>query len=117
MKELHGFNELREKLTAAGFKSELDIFRNNLDSCNWYAYRQTALEARLCESSSKPPQIEVKVYSVLSSVNCESVEIGLTGERGGTWYKLMAYGRSPRELMIDLPHIEKSLIAAWNALK
>lgn len=117
MKELHGFNELREKLTAAGFKPELNIFRDSLDSCNWYAYRQTALEARLCESSCKPPQVEVNAYSVLSSVNCESVEISVAGERGGIWYKLMAYGRSPGEVMIDLPHIEKSLIAAWNSLE
>jgi hypothetical protein len=45
------------------------------------------------------------------------IEISLTGQAKGEWWKLKAYGLSIDELTDKkLKTIEASLIAAWNAL-
>ena len=46
----------------------------------------------------------------------ESVEVDVTGEASGIWWKLQAYSLKPDELRERLSEIEGALIAAWNAI-
>ena len=94
------------------------------NGCNWYAYRRSTLPARECEcNEGKPAQIVVRPHLFLRasaptpSGAWESVEVDVTGEASGLWWKLQAYSLKPEELRDRLPDIEAALIAAWNALK
>jgi hypothetical protein len=116
-----GCDELRAWLIADGFRVADAVFSRD-NGCNWYAYRRSAIPARECEcNDGKPMQIVVRPFR-LEHVQAvggagESAEVDLTGEAGGTWYKLQGYGLKPTDLMARLPEIEAALIAAWNALR
>jgi len=119
--QLTGCDDLREWLIANGFKVAHDSL-NKDNNCNWYAYRRSAITARECEhNDGKPMQIVVRpfMYTHHSMMHGEwkSAEIDVTGEAGGVWFKLSAYGLKHDELHARLGDIERSLIAAWNALR
>lgn len=118
MTNYSGLAELREWLVARGFS--ISPFRtSDLNQCNWYAYKRSAIPARECEcNDGKPMQIVVNPYRIesMGAGPWDSAEVNVTGEAGGTWFALKAYSLKPDELMERFDRIEASLIAAWNAL-
>ena len=61
----------------------------------------------------------MRPFELLHTFNVDkwqSAEVDLTGESGGVWFKLTAYGLTIEELRARLPDIESNLVAAWNAL-
>lgn len=121
MTNYYGLDDLREWLLAQGFHVSQDMIRDN--GCNWYAYRRSALPARECEcNAGKPAQIVVRPHlfhhasAPTPSGAWESVEVDVTGEANGIWWKLAAYSLKPDELRERLPEIELALVAAWNAI-
>lgn len=123
MTHFYGLDDLREWLESQGFRVSQDYMQRE-NGCNWYAYRRSELPARECEcNEGKPAQIVVRPHLFLRasaptpSGAWESVEVDVTGEASGLWWKLQAYSLKPEELRDRLPDIEAALIAAWNALK
>lgn len=122
VRALFGCDELREWLTSQGFRAAEDGLRHDGNQCNWYAYKRSAIPARECEcNDGKPMQIVVKPHRFLHHSApggaWESVEVDVTGEVGGLWFKLQAYSVTQDELRERLGEIERNLIAAWNALQ
>jgi hypothetical protein len=121
VRPLIGCDELREWLIAQGFRVAHDSLQRD-NECNWYAYRRSALPARECEcNEGKAMQLVVKPHkyahhSAPGDV-WESIEVDVTGETGGLWFKLQAYSLKRDELMGRLHEIEAALIEAWNALR
>lgn len=71
--ELYGCDELREWLTAQGFRvAHDDLNRDN--ECNWYAYRRIALPARECECNTGKPN-----DSPNQTIECPWVVVGPKG--------------------------------------
>jgi hypothetical protein len=120
MSQLTGCDELREWLIAQGFRVSRDGFGRD-NECNWYAYRRSELQARECEcNDGKRMQIVVRPHKFthpkVPGGSWESAAVDVTGEAGGAWFKLEAYSLKHDELRERLGDIERSLIAAWNAL-
>ena len=119
MTEYHGCDDLRKWLISDGFKISSNQI-NSQNQCTWYAYRGTIHAARECEcNEGKNIQIVVRPFELLHTFNVDkwqSAEVDLTGESGGVWFKLTAYGLTSEELRARLPDIESNLVAAWNAL-
>lgn len=119
--ELYGCDELREWLAAQGFHITYDGM-NTGNECNWCACRRIALPARECEcNTGKTMQIVVHpwryVHRDAHGLAWEHATVDITGEAGGTWFKLQAYSLKHNELRERLGEIETSLISAWNALR
>lgn len=113
---MSGEDGLREWLISQGFRCELNRLRSQENECNWYAYKRSVLPARRCETNTDKPGVQIVVYPYRMSAR-SVVEVELVGEANETWWNLSAYGLLPEELKLKLPQIEKSLVAAWNALK
>lgn len=113
-----GLDELRTWLEEQGFK----VYKNSLgkpeNECNWQAFRRTSLPCSECETNDgKPVQLAVSPYAYeIMGRRWEYAEIELTGEADGHWFNLSAYRMKPEELKAKLEGVEKSLVAAWNAL-
>lgn len=114
---LVGCDDLRGWLIGDGFRVALDGLAMP-NECNWYAYRKSEIPARECEcNDDKPAQIVVRPYRILDVRGAwESASVSVTGQAGGVWIKLDAYSLSHEDLRSKLGDIERSLIAAWNAL-
>lgn len=111
--------ETRRWLEANGFKTYKDALASRDNLADWYACRYSDIPASECETNAgKRIQIVVKPHSfhVPGRITSQSVEIDVTGEAGGIWYRLVAYSLKPEDMIAKLPQIEASLIAAWNAL-
>ena len=122
VRPLIGCDDLRAWLEAKGFKCAEDDLANRDNQCNWYAYRRSAIPARECECNDRSPmQLVVKPFKYRHPSTMhggwQSAEVDVTGETGGVWFKLQAYGLKHDELRERLSEIESSLIAAWNALR
>lgn len=118
MAEHKGMTETRQWLEAQGFKVETNHLAARDNLTNWHAFRRAPLAAH-CETNDHKVQIVVTphAYHFPGKISSQSVEIDVTGEAGGVWYKLVAYSLKPEEMIAKLPAIEASLVAAWNALK
>jgi hypothetical protein len=110
--------QLKDWLTAQGFRIASDPCNARDNEVHWYAYRRSELKARECEcNDGKPAQIVIKPFAyVLVGTRRESVEIALTGEYG-VWWQLKAYGMTPAEVPEKLASVEASLVRSWNALE
>lgn len=118
MTTLTGSDDLREWLTSQGFRTWQDGLAHPDNLCNWYATRKTHLQARECEcNKGKSMQLLVKPFEFTfrTGDTASSVQVDVTGEANGIWYKLQAYSLSHDDLRGRLDEIESSLIAAWNA--
>lgn len=108
-------DELKLWLESEGFtvgKNHLNFEMNNV---GWYAWRR--IEGTDCECNDKPPSLVIWPYSMVNyGETFESVEIEITGERKGVWWKLKAYAIQAKELKEKLPMIENTLVYAWNGL-
>lgn len=111
-------DELKEWLATDGFKFENNWLTVDINDCKWYAWRKTKLESMECDCNQwKGIQIIVKPYFFkIDGVRNKSVEVELSGEHKGVWFKIMAYSIDASDLPIKLPDIERSLINGWNAL-
>lgn len=109
--------DFRKWLEHQGFSFRKDQFRKNLDDYDWCAWRPSALSARDCECNGSKMQIIVTPHRYnINGDLYESVDVDVTGEYSGIWYKLQAYSMTQSELMLRLDDIEAALIRAWNAL-
>lgn len=112
-----GCSSFRDELVSVGFKVYENRFTKECNLCNWYAVRRTVLDAQECEcNEGKRMQLVVTPYHYNFRDDLVGVEIDITGEAGGIWYKLQAYSLKQEELFEKLPTIENSLVSAWNAL-
>jgi len=112
-----GLADLREWLTGQGFRATSDSLGSRDNACDWYAYRRSTIPARPCECNDKPNmQLVVRPYINIDRPEWSSVEVDVTGEAGGVWFKLQAYSLTVDDLRAKLPAIEAALMAAWNAI-
>ena len=111
-------DEFRKELEAYGWRTAPNGLKSRMNDAGWYAWRQTKNDARECEhNEGKRVQITLYPNSMLiHGSRHESVEIDLTGELAGVWYKLRAYSLSPAETLERMDEIEARLVRAWNAL-
>lgn len=119
VRPLYGEDELRDWLTAHGFRCAEDPLRSRENECNWYAYRRSELEARRCECNDDKPGMQIVVKPsalILNDKLHRSAEVELCGEAGGLWWNFSAYSMKPEEVPSKLADVEAGLIAAWNAL-
>jgi hypothetical protein len=110
----YGCDELRTWLVGQGFKIENDFFAKDSRGCNWHAYKRTE-NANDCECNDKPPAVCVKPFFSQHPIHF-GADVEVAGKAGGIFYKLEAYSLNVDTLKSRLIDIEKSLIAAWNAL-
>ena len=105
-----GWDDLREWLVSRRFKIEVNQFRSDGNLCNWCAYR--------CGSAPARPQLVIYPFHLihLGMPEHKSVELDITGETSGIWFKLEAYSVKFDELRDRLDDIERRLVAAWEAL-
>jgi len=109
-----GCDELREWLVAQGFTAGNYSYKHRENQCLWYAWRRTEV-AHCCEANDgKPQQLVVQPFEMDGHGNHE---VEIRGEVNGLWFKLAVYSLSDEDLCDRLPAIERSLVAAWNALK
>ena len=111
-------DELKAWLESQGFRK----FNNHMaiqgNYNKWYAAKRIASQSK-CETNNGKDGINIVVWPYEWQRNghhCKSVEVDLTGEAGGIWYKLQAYSLSWDDLPHKLPGITESLIKAWEAL-
>ena len=112
--------ELKAFLSADGFKGAENHMRSRDNRIDWYAYRRTAIPGIECEcNEGKALQIVVEPHSYVMPDGREfkSAEVEICGQAGGQWFKLRAYSINADDLPGSLPNIERSLVAAWNALE
>lgn len=117
---LYEEDELRNWLTANGFHCDINPVRSHENDCNWYAYRQSQLEARRCECNNSKPGVQIVIKPSVVQIGeyeSRSVEIELRGEVNETWWNLSAYHIKPEDVPEKLSAIEHALVAAWNALR
>lgn len=118
----HGLDRLRKWLEDQGFRIAKE-HTNKDNGCNWYAYRRSALPARVCTGNPEKVGQQVVVQPFLlhngpAPMTWSSVEVSVRGAcQDGVWFILKAYAIEQDELMQSLPSIERRLIAAWNALE
>ena len=116
-----GIDDLREWLVANGWRIAPDSLRHEQNLCDWYAWKPSKLPARECEcNEGKPAQLVARPWMFCAPNSPQvwsSVAVSVTGQANDVWFKLEAYSLKPDELRDKLPQIEKSLVAAWNALK
>jgi hypothetical protein len=111
---------LRAYLEADGFRFQANRFRDELNQCDWLAYRPTKLGATPCEcNENKRKQMEVHPWvsdRLPNGAYAHGVTMKCTGEAGGMWFELSAYGMSLDEFPRRAKEAEAALVTAWNAL-
>lgn len=116
--ELTGLEEFREWMTEKGFVHYKNQFSQNGNYCNWYSCRRVKQETRECETNGHKINIAVTPFqSWFDSKRFESVQVDITGECDGVWYKLQAYSLSMEEFKEKIDDVESALVKAWGALK
>lgn len=117
MKTLEAFdvNALRKWLATRGWRFGPTPHTGS-NEVDWFAYRFTDLPAPSCDTNGRI-QVAVTPYALtVRDLRVESVEVEVVAERGGTWWKLKAYGVRPQDVPEQLDAIERRLIAAWSAI-
>ena len=107
--------KLKKFLEERGYKFYRDyIDRANL--CDWYACKRTESK-RECTSNEKPVQVVVSPHQYdYNGKISKSVEVSITAEFNGIWWKLDAYSLAPVDVIKNIDMIEASLVKAWEAL-
>ena len=121
MRKYKGMESLQEWLIADGYRLTQNVFNKELNQCDWYAYRRVRYPALTCEcNDEKDLQVVVNPFCFHShGIDHESVEMEVTGEAGGQWYQLKAYGirqEGQGEFKKKMLDAEYSLVLAWNNL-
>ena len=108
-------DELKVALESKGFR----IYPNYLGRGPWIACRRRS-GVRRCECNETKDGIQVVATPSELDVHgtiFPSVELDVTGEFEGRWYKLQCYSLKQDELVQSLDEIESALVRAWEALK
>ena len=118
VRKYKGMESLQEWLIADGYRLAQNVFNKELNQCDWYAYRRVRHPAVFCEcNDEKDLQVVVYPFSFHNhGINHESVEMEVTGEAGGQWYQLKAYGIRQEDFEEKIRQAELSLVQAWNNL-
>lgn len=113
-----GMESLQDWLIADGYRLAQNVFDKELNQCDWYAYRRARYPALPCEcNDEKDLQVVVNPFCFHShGIDHESVEMEVTGEAGGQWYSLKAYGIRQDGFEEKMYQAELSLVQAWNNL-
>lgn len=88
------------------------------NECTWYAGKRVPSSHR-CETNADKDGVSVIVTPYewrQSGHHYQSVEVDLTGEAGGVWYKLQAYSLPWESLPDKLDAITDGLVLAWETL-
>lgn len=113
-------NDLLDFLTQRGFVKCRNTWGGPENQCDWYAVKRYAAE-HLCETNSNKLGIQMVVWPYelhfpqLKNPS-RSVEIEITGEANGIWYKLCAYSIPWEDAVERFDEITESLVVAWDAL-
>lgn len=110
---------LRVWLVSQGFKASDNHLASRENECRWYAWRRSSIPARRCECNDDREGVQIVVTPHLFTMRDRqyvSVDVDVTGQFGGPWFKLQAYSLGVDELPEKLPGIEDALVRAWNAL-
>lgn len=109
--------ELKTWLEANGFKTGIDGLKIQDDQCDWYAYKNT-VGGRACECNDRSPQLFIKpcVLDFPNGLHYATAEVEIIGEANELWWTLKAYSVGFHEIPDKIESIERSLLAAWNAL-
>ncbi len=117
----YGCDAMREWLLSRGFKLVVGA-SHAYRGCNWYAWRKSTLPAEECELNQQPT-MQIVIYPWrLEQTDApgggawESAQINVSGQAGGQWFSLEATSLTDKELRRRLDFVERSLVAAWNAL-
>ena len=118
MRKYKGMESLQEWLVADGYRLTRNVFNKDLNQCDWYAYRRVHYPAVFCEcNDERDLQVVVNPFCFHShGIDHESVEMEVTGEAGGQWYQLKAYGIRQDDFEEKMRQAELSLVRAWNNL-
>lgn len=112
--------ELKDWLTTQGFHECKNTWSGSDNRCDWYAVKRYGVE-HLCETNSEKPGIQIVVWPYeyhfpqLENPG-RSVEIEITGEANGIWYKLCAYSIPWTEAVERFDAITESLVVAWDSI-
>lgn len=109
---------LKEWLATQGFREYENGMAAPGNECRWYACKRIPSQY-MCELNDDKNGIQIVIYPYEYRAHehqFKSVEIDLTGEAGGVWYKLQAYSLSWEELPNKLDAITDGLVKAWEAL-
>jgi hypothetical protein len=110
-------DKLKEILISMGYTVKFNPLNVEHNECDWYAYRAFP-STRKCECNEKK-DIQIVIYPYQYSkrgIYGQSVEIDLTGQFNGVWWKLQSYSISMDEVKDKHDSIVKSLISAWEHL-
>jgi hypothetical protein len=118
VRKYKGMESLQEWLVTDGYRLAQNVFNKEHNQCDWYAYRRARHPAISCEcNEGKELQIVVNPYAChFNDQLYESVEMEVTGEAGGQWYQLKAYGIRQDGFEEKIRQAELSLVQAWNNL-
>ena len=105
---------LKSALESAGWRIDNDGLAGERTP-KWYAWKR-GKGLPDCECNDKPPSLCIKPWDMAQFGHGVSAEIDITGESGGQWYKLQAYGISADTLMDRLPEVTDRLGTAWAAI-
>ncbi len=118
MRKYKGMESLQEWLIADGYRLTQNVFNKENNQCDWYAHRRVRHPAVFCEcNDERDLQVVVNPFCFHShGIDHESVEMEVTGEAGGQWYQLKAYGIRQDDFEEKIRQAELSLVQAWNNL-
>ena len=111
-------DELKSWLESQGFRDYHNGMAFSENRCKWYACKRYPSQY-VCELNDDKEGVQIVIWPYEWEINghhCKSVEVDLTGEAGGIWYKLQAYSLLWDDLPHKLPEITESLIKAWESL-
>jgi hypothetical protein len=106
-------DELQTWLVSQGYKP----FTNHHTGAVWCGAKRLPTDAPGCETNAHKVSWHVRLYEVEAhGVPWRSCEVEICGERGGQWYRLLAYEIAPETMRPNLTAIEQRLLAAWVAV-
>ncbi len=112
-------DELKAALSDAGWRIENNRLRGEYNECSWYAWHANRPSAWPdCQCNDKPPSLIIMPsYTRLpDGQEFSGVDIDLTGEMNGRWFKLKMYSVNTDEVLQAAEEAKRTLGAAWTAI-
>ena len=111
-------DELKDWLKEHGFREHPNPLASFENECKWYACKRYASKYN-CECNYDKDGIQIVIWPYrynLHGHQMRSIEIDLSGEADGVWYKLQGYSMTWDELPDKLDQVTDGLIKAWEAI-
>lgn len=112
--------ELLDRLTAAGWRIGPNPFPGAWNEADWIGYKRSSGGVECECNEGRPVQIVVEpMYTRphhFATPLAPTLTVSITGEAGGIWHRIDAYGVSPDDFLTRAAEIECGLVAAWNVL-